>query len=288
MNTVEPIVLSELKHKHNLPIVTRLDIDGTLYELHDANLDAELENLEQALLNTQEAVNSVDQDITQLNSYIGDLQTAINNKARKLSYTADVAQHKYITSVGISLEDDSTPVVLGDEDLTANAVLASKLNEYATGDDEYADGGTTALYLSYVGVEDAQVNDKTFQTHDVLVYLLRKVNTISGIDPELIASLKKIIAELEGNDTNEAASAWITLVDKLKGLGDETVKQYVDRITNNLWVSFPSLSYATVHNYEFTYNEENTTLSFTKNDLDVYLKPTEEPSKMKVFYESAE
>lgn len=287
MTTVEPIVLSELKHKHNLPIVTRLDIDGTLYELHDANLDAELENIEQALLSTQEAVNSVNEDITQLNSYIGDLQVAIDNKARKLSYTADVAQHKYITSVGISLEDDSTPVVLGDEDLTANKVLASNLTEYST-DDEYSPNAEALSYLASYGTDSETGIDKTFLTHDVLVYLLKKVNTMSSIDPDLIASLEKIIAELEGNDTNEAASAWITLVDKLKGLGDETVKQYVDRITNNLWVSFPSLSYATVHNYEFTYNEENTTLSFTKNDLDVYLKPTEEPSKMKVFYESAE
>lgn len=287
MTTVEPIVLSELKHKHNLPIVTRLDIDGTLYELHDANLDAELANLEQALLNTQEAVNSVDQDISTLNSYIGDLEVAINNKARKLSYTADVAQHKYITSVGISLEDNSTPVVLGDEDLTANKVLASNLTEYST-DDEYSPNAEALSYLASYGTDSETGTDKTFLTHDVLVYLLKKVNTMSSIDPDLIASLEKIIAELEGNDTNEAASAWITLVDKLKGLGDETVKQYVDRITANLWVSFPSLSYATVHNYEFTYNEENTTLSFTKNDLDVYLKPTEEPSKMKVFYESAE
>lgn len=287
MTTVEPIVLSELKHKHNLPIVTRLDIDGTLYELHDANLDAELENLEQALVNTQEAVNSVAEDLNTINSYIGNLEVAINNKASKISYTADVAQHKYITSVGINLEGDSTPVVLGDEDLTANAVLASNLTEYST-DDEYSPNAEALSYLASYGTDNETGTDKTFLTHDVLVYLLKKVNTMSGIDPELIASLEKIIAELEGNDTNEAASAWITLVDKLKGLGDETVKQYVDRITNNLWVSFPSLSYATVHNYEFTYNEENTTLSFTKNDLDVYLKPTEEPSKMKVFYESAE
>lgn len=284
MNTVEPIVLSELKHKHNLPIVTRLDIDGTLYELHDANLDAEIENLEQALLNTQEAVNSVAGDIDSINSYIGALETAVASKANQLSYTTSVDPHKYVKSVSIDLSNENEPVTVEGEDLTANAVLASKLNEYATGDDEYADGGTNAAFLSYVGVNDEQVSDKTFQTHDVLVYLLRKVNTISGIDPELIASLEKIIAELEGNDENEAASAWMTLVDKLKGLGDETVKQYVDRITNNLWVSFPSLSYATVHNYEFTYNEENTTLSFTKNDLDVYI-PTEESNKMKVFYE---
>lgn len=285
MNTVEPIVLSELKHKHNLPIVTRLDIDGTLYELHDANLDAEIENLEQALLNTQEAVNSVAGDIDSINSYIGALETAVASKANQLSYTTGVDPHKYVKSVSIDLSNENEPVTVEGEDLTANAVLASKLNEYATGDDEYADGGANVAFLSYVGVNDEQVSDKTFQTHDILVYLLRKVNTISGIDPELIASLEKIIAELEGNDENEAASAWMTLVDKLKGLGDETVKQYVDRITNNLWVSFPSLSYATVHNYEFTYNEENTTLSFTKNDLDVYLKPSEEPSKMKVFYE---
>lgn len=284
MNTVEPIVISELKHKHNSPIVTRLDIDGTLYELHDANLDAEIENIEQALLNTQEAVNSVAEDLGHINSYLGTLETAISNKVDKISYTtADISNHSIIKNITVDLTGNE-PITLTTQELNAKNVLASNLTEYSR-DNEYALNEKDISYLATYGTENEAFTDKTYLTHDILVYLLKKVNTMSGIDPALLASLEKIVAELEGDESSEAANMWITLVDKLKGLGDETVKEYVDRITSNLWARFPNLSYTSVNNYEFAYNEENTTLTFNKNVVNVYTYSSEIPESQ-VYYKS--
>ena len=55
--------------------------------------------------------------------------------------------------------------------------------------------------------------------------------TLSSVDADFLAELQKIVSELEGTDS-EAANAWTTLVDKVKGLEvngqSATVKQYVD------------------------------------------------------------
>ena len=287
MTTVEPIVLSELKHKHEYPIVTRLDIDGTLYELHDAHLDAEIEQIEQAIVNTQEAVNSVYDDLNTINNNISALDTAISDKVDKISYTTpDIGDYSIVSSVSLDLTKDDDQINLITRELTAKNVLASNLTEYSK-DNEYALNEDDISYLASYGTENEKLPNKTYLTHDVLVYLLKKVNTMSGVDPELLASLEKIVAELEGDESSEAASAWITLVDKLKGLGDETVKEYVDRITDNLYVNFEAgISYATdtVKNYDLTYNEETTTLSITKVDVSVITNINS--SENKVYYRS--
>lgn len=282
MTTVEPIVLSELKHKHEYPIITRLDIDGTLYELHDAHLDAEIENIEQAIVNTQEAINSVSDDLNTINNNISALDTAISDKVDKISYTTpDIGDYSIVSSVSLDLTKDDDQINLITRELTAKNVLASNLTEYSK-DNEYALNEDDISYLASYGTENEKLPNKTYLTHDVLVYLLKKVNTMSGVDPELLASLEKIIAELEGDESG-AAGVWITLVDKLKGLGDETVTQYVERITSNLWVKFPNMSYATIHNYDLTYNEETTTLSINKNDVGVYEATTGDIPESQVY-----
>ena len=71
-------------------------------------------------------------------------------------------------------------------------------------------------------------NDVPFATKEQLDTLSE---TLSGVDEGFLAELQKIVAELEGADS-DAANAWTTLVDKLKGLEvnsqSATVKEYVD------------------------------------------------------------
>lgn len=103
-------------------------------------------------------------------------------------------------------------------------------------------------------------------------YLGDTISYLGGVDGEFLAELQRIFAELEGDDSNSAAAAWATLVDKLKGLSisgvDKTVKEYVDEsvayVTGNLAASF---EVGQIQTHTFEVQEESLNITTVSHDV---------------------
>ena len=86
--------------------------------------------------------------------------------------------------------------------------------------------------INYVKNDIGDIKGDVQNINGDIGYLRDQINSISGVDPELLAEIEKIVAELEGSD-NEASNAWITLVDKLKGLNG-TVAENLATVQSNI------------------------------------------------------
>jgi len=145
--------------EHVNDILSKLKIDGTLYDIHDPCVD----------------------------ELASQVETAINNLIAEIPVLPDYTDSGSGPVTSVNQTDGQITVTHGN--IASSNVNSSSQN--------YSNISTVADHLT--ALENA-------------------IGAITGVSPELLASLEKIIAEIEGDDTSSAANAWITLVDKLKGL----------------------------------------------------------------------
>lgn len=198
---------SKIKHLANEALTTGakglvsvLDIDGSLYELHDKCVDVvveELEGVDTRVTTLEGKVGTVNVEELKetVEGFLGDSDTTLEEidskidalEKKQVTVTDSAVEGKYVTHV----TKDAQGVISSEKaDLTATVVKATK--------------GTT---------------DTTVQA-----WLADIENTLNA-DTGLVTKVQQIVTELEGATGD---TAWDTIVDKLRGLDTKTVKEYVD------------------------------------------------------------
>lgn len=105
----------------------------------------------------------------------------------------------------------------------------------------------------------------TVENHDTQIYALQQ--SLGGLDARTLAALEKITQELQGEE-NDTTKAFVTLVDRLKGIGNNsegkptTVVEYVtDHVTEKITALANEIYYKSeIQNVVLANGDENSPL----------------------------
>lgn len=202
---------TKLKHLSNQTLVSGaqglvsvLDIDGSIYELHDKCVEGVVEELEKV----ESRVGALEGDVSgflgddydpETGTTLKDIEDTLEElEAKEVEVTDAAVTGKYVTHI---TKDSATGVISSVKaDLNATAVAATK-------------------------GEDAT----TVQTW------LEEIQALLDTDGGIVKKVQDIVKELEEATNGGASDTWTTLVDKLHGLpAGKTVKEYADSLVEGM------------------------------------------------------